>query len=96
MDEDFSVIKICSKLDQFFVSLTAISSAVIVKISEKLDLISLNACAVPFSITECKKGVQNVEHLTFFNLSIKDTNTSEFDAVIKQISGDCCFSVYSI
>ena len=50
VDEDFKVIIFFSKLDQLYVSFTAISPAVIVTISEKLDLISLDACAVPFSM----------------------------------------------
>lgn len=54
VDDDFRVITNCSKLDQLYVSFTAISPGVIVEISEKLDLISLDACAVHFTLIECK------------------------------------------
>ena len=45
-----------------------------------------------FSITECKKVVQNLKQLTFFNLSIKETNTNEYYAVIRQIY-ECLFNM---
>ena len=96
IDQDFTALKYCSKINQLYVSFTAIYPSSLISLCSILTLNVLDMCAIPFKLKEIESLMQlSYSTLVYVHLSLDSTlDVTVFRQFIAKRYLDCSFSIY--
>lgn len=96
LDEEFSVLQTCNKLEHLYVSFTKITPETVEKICFGKPIVVLDACEIYFDVPQCQRILKNtIGHIAYMHISIKhDVDESDFNKNILSCYQDTSIVIY--